>query len=484
MAALRDAAVREEEQSAAQARLVEARAMLAEAHEREEDELALIAHPIHSAALVAKVYGIVSYWSEARYVRPMTDALAMWAACAGIRGGGRPGSAPPGSPERPRLTVDVGSPSSYADSSGMPSQDTYFGTDASRPPSSWRPGMPRGSLIEQVMRSPASKRMLDAVPATPAPVEEAALVEQRRLETELQRHKNRMAVSMWSEAHARGMLEKMTKQHDELFEQAKQLRAELSIVTSGSDNVKRTAAAEVEKAKAEAAAAVEKAAKLAEAASGMDAAELEKLRTAAAEVPSLKAKRDSMQSMCKMYQKKAEANVAELDELRIANAKMKRELDKLKRAGGAGDDAGSEGGEGGSEVAGGGAGGLNARLAAAERALEEEKSRASKAMARSKQQLAAMQAELEEGRQRRNGQAGQRAQLDRRWRRARRAFAAFRLGVSDLEARVRWGQGRRRRCVGARGAGAARGGACGARGSQRTARRGDVAGGVAPDAGR
>ena len=176
--------------------------------------------------------------------------------------------------------------------------------------------MPKGSLLEQLARSPASRRMLDTVPPTPSPAEEAALIEQRRLETELQRHKNRMAVSMWSESHARLMLAKMTSQHDELLEQTRQLKAELAICTAATDEAMSTGKAQMEKAQRAADEAIKKANDLAEAASGIDSAELEMLRAQAAELTGVKAKRDSMQSMVKMYQKKAEANIAELDELR------------------------------------------------------------------------------------------------------------------------------------------------------------------------
>ena len=256
------------------------------------------------AALVAKVYGILSYWSEARS-RPMQGALLAWAQFAGVR--------PPMEGEDEASAASAAAaPSETAPLS--PAHPSSSSAPSHSYPSSRRSGVPRGSLLEQFLRSPASR--VERVPRTPSPSEEAARAEQERLETELQRHKNRMAVSMWSESHARLMLNKMTSQHDELLEQTRQLKAELAIATSSQESAKAEMKAEMERAQKVAEEAVAKANALAEAAAGIDHKELETLRKDAAELPKVKAKRDSMQSMVKMYQKKAEANVAELDELR------------------------------------------------------------------------------------------------------------------------------------------------------------------------
>ena len=110
--------------------------------------------------------------------------------------------------------------------------------------------MTRGSLLERLASSPAKKRALDLVPVTLSAAESASEEKNQRLEQEVQRHKTRMAVSMWNESHNRLMLKKITEQHDELLEHSRQLRAELALAQSQVEDAKAGARAEVDKANA------------------------------------------------------------------------------------------------------------------------------------------------------------------------------------------------------------------------------------------
>ena len=104
-------------------------------------------HPIASAALVAKVYGILSYWSEARS-RPMQGALLAWAQFAGVR--------PPMEGEDEASAASAAAaPSETAPLS--PAHPSSSSAPSHSYPSSRRSGVPRGSLLEQFLRSPASR---------------------------------------------------------------------------------------------------------------------------------------------------------------------------------------------------------------------------------------------------------------------------------------------------------------------------------------
>ena len=69
-----------------------------------------------------------------------------------------------------------------------------------------------------------------------------AAAEHRRLEQELQRHKNRMAVSMWSESHARLTLDKLKQEHTELLDESRWLRGELVAANARADGAEAAAA--------------------------------------------------------------------------------------------------------------------------------------------------------------------------------------------------------------------------------------------------
>ena len=122
------------------------------------------------------------------------------------------------------------------------------------------------------------------------------------------------------------MLDRLEKEHAELLDEAGRLRAEAGMAAFKMQQTEERSAQEVAKAKADAAKVLAEA----EATSGVDAEELAKLKEQAEKMQKAVSAKDGLQSMVNMYKSKEKNYVKELDELRISNAKLSKELKKAQ----------------------------------------------------------------------------------------------------------------------------------------------------------
>ena len=293
MGQLREAAQREAEQEHTWERIREARAHLKQAAEAVESDMAAGSNPVAMAALAAKAWGVLAYWNEARHA-PVRSVFHKWKEAIGSGGAAVEGGSAPD-----------------ADGGALP------------PLGMWT-GSAKGSLLEQLARSAAPSSIASHVAQADAQTKETALeaAASGSLLIDLQRHKQRLVVSMLTEQHARTMLATMTSSYDDLAEQARQLRGEVARLEQLL-STEKTSAAEVVAA-AEKQVAVAKAELKASA--GIDAAELKKLKDAAAEMEQLKVSSDMTRAMQKKLKADLEKRDKEIEEIRSASMKLRQEV--------------------------------------------------------------------------------------------------------------------------------------------------------------
>jgi hypothetical protein len=183
-------------------------------------------------------------------------------------------------------------------------------------------GSRKGSLLEQLARSAVPSSIASHV--ADAQTKETALeaAASGSLLIDLQRYKQRLVVSMLTEQHARTMLATMTSSYDDLAEQARQLRGEVARLEELL-STEKTSTAEVVSA-AEKQVALAKAELKASA--GIDAAELKKLKDAAAEMEQLKVSSDMSRAMQKKLKADLEKRDKEIEEMRSACIKLRQEV--------------------------------------------------------------------------------------------------------------------------------------------------------------
>eukprot|EP00900_Chrysochromulina_parva_P027368 jgi/Chrpa1/9265/Chrysochromulina_OHIO_Genome00019705-RA len=291
---LRAAAQREAELEHTWERIREARAHLKQAAEAAEADTAAASNPVAMAALAAKAWGVLSYWNEARQV-PVRSVFHKWKEATGFDGSGG--------------AAVVGGSAPDADGGTLPPLGMWTGSR-------------KGSLLEQLARSAVPSSIASHV--ADAQTKETALeaAASGSLLIDLQRYKQRLVVSMLTEQHARTMLATMTSSYDDLAEQARQLRGEVARLEELL-STEKTSTAEVVSA-AEKQVALAKAELKASA--GIDAAELKKLKDAAAEMEQLKVSSDMSRAMQKKLKADLEKRDKEIEEMRSACIKLRQEV--------------------------------------------------------------------------------------------------------------------------------------------------------------
>ncbi|KOO24130.1 wd-40 repeat protein, partial [Chrysochromulina tobinii] len=291
---LRAAAQREAELEHTWERIREARAHLKQAAEAAEADTAAASNPVAMAALAAKAWGVLSYWNEARQA-PVRSVFHKWKEATGFDGSGG--------------AAVVGGSAPDADGGTLPPLGMWTGSR-------------KGSLLEQLARSAVPSSIASHV--ADAQTKETALeaAASGSLLIDLQRYKQRLVVSMLTEQHARTMLATMTSSYDDLAEQARQLRGEVARLEELL-STEKTSTAEVVSA-AEKQVALAKAELKASA--GIDAAELKKLKDAAAEMEQLKVSSDMSRAMQKKLKADLEKRDKEIEEMRSACIKLRQEV--------------------------------------------------------------------------------------------------------------------------------------------------------------